>query len=60
VLRIQRGTSSSTDAVHNTLVSPNDTSAEPWDVVVKSRSMVIGRSWSAVRPSGLMAGETKR
>ena len=34
VLRIQRGTSSSTIAVHSTLVSPQETSTEPWAYAV--------------------------
>ena len=50
--RIQRGTSSSIDAVHSTWVPPKVTRHEPDDIVVKSRSKLIGRSWSGWRPSG--------
>ncbi len=50
--RIQRGTSSSTLAVHRTRVRPNDTRHEPSAISVKSRSNVIGRSSSGARPSG--------
>ena len=52
VPRIQRGTSSSIDAVHSTRVRPNETSTEPAAISVKSRSKVIGRSSSGARPSG--------
>ena len=52
--RIQRGTSSSIDAVHRTRVRPNDTSTDPGVMSVKSRSNVIGRSSAAVRPSTRM------
>jgi hypothetical protein len=41
---IQRGTSSSIDAVHSTRVLPNDTRHEPSAISVKSRSNVMGRS----------------
>jgi hypothetical protein len=51
-LRIQRGTSSSSIAVHSTLVSPKVTSTEPWAYAVKSRSKVMGRSSSR----GLVGG----
>ena len=54
--RIQRGTSSSTIAVHSTRVRPKDTITEPSAKSVKSRSKVIGRSSSGSRPSALMAG----
>ncbi len=50
--RIQRGTSSSTLAVHSTRVLPNVTSTEPSAISVKSRWNEIGRSSSAARPSG--------
>ena len=43
---IQRGTSSSTDAVHSTRVRPKATSTEPSADSVKSRSKVMGRSSS--------------
>ena len=44
LLRIQRGTSSSIDAVHSTRVSPNETRHEPSAILVKSRSNENGRS----------------
>ena len=53
--RIQRGTSSSIDAVHSTWVPPKVTRHEPDDIVVKSRSKLIGRSSSGWRPSGRVA-----
>ena len=43
---IQRGTSSSTLAVHRTRVPPKATSTEPPAIVVKSRSKLMGRSSS--------------
>ena len=50
--RIQRGTSSSTDAVHSTMVRPKrDEHRARRDMSVKSRSKVIGRSSSGWRPS---------
>ena len=49
VPRIQRGTSSSTDAVHSTLVRPTVTSTEPAAASVKSRSKVIGRELVGLR-----------
>src|SRR5690606_17755246 len=55
--RIQRGTSSSTEAVHSTRVRPNDTRHDPRAISVKSRSNVIGRRSVGARPSGRgMAG----
>ncbi len=54
--RIQRGTSSSMLAVHNTRVLPNVTSTEPSAISVKSRWNESGRSWSAARPSGRVMG----
>ena len=49
--RIQRGTSSSTEAAHSTAVFPISISAEPsaacWQPVV----MRMSRSWSGMRPS---------
>ena len=48
----QRGTPCTTDAAHSTLVSPNSISAEPSAYFCQSRVIVIGRSWSAARPSG--------
>ena len=50
--RIQRGTSSSIDAVHSTRVLPNETRHEPAAISVKSRSNETGRSASGARPSG--------
>ena len=44
---IQRGTSSSTDAVQSTRVSPNVTRHDPMVMVVKSRVKLKGRSSSA-------------
>jgi hypothetical protein len=51
--RIQRGTSSSIDAVHNTRVAPNETSTEPAAASVKSRSKEMDRISSGKRPSCL-------
>ena len=48
---IQRGTSSSTEAVQSTRVSPKVTRHEPIVMVVKSRVKLNGRSSSAWRPS---------
>ena len=48
---IHRGTSSSTDAVHSTRVSPNVTRHDPIVMVVKSRVNENGRSSSGARPS---------
>src|SRR4051812_3950405 len=53
--RIQRGTSSSTDAVQSTRVLPKLTRHDPADMAVKSRSNVIGRSSSGARPSARVA-----
>ena len=44
--RIQRGTSSSTEAVQSTWVRPNVTRHEPAAIDVKSRSKEMGRSSS--------------
>ena len=62
VPRIQRGTSSSTDAVHSTRVRPKVTSTEPSAMSVKSRSKVMGRSSSTARPSAVegLAGPSWR
>jgi len=54
--RIQRGTSSSIDAVHSTLVRPTVTRTEPSAISVKSRSKVTGRISSGARPSGRVMG----
>ena len=54
--RIQRGTSSSMEAVHSTRVPPKVTSTDPPAASVKSRSNVMGRSSSGWRPSWRMAG----
>jgi len=54
--RIQRGTSSSIEAVHSTRVRPKLTRTEPADMSVKSRSKVTGRSSSGRRPSARGAG----
>src|SRR5436190_6084861 len=47
----QRGTPSLTVAVQKTFVSPKETRTEPSACLLQPRSMVIGRSWSGVRPS---------
>ena len=52
--RIQRGTSSSIEAVHSTRVRPKLTRHDPAAISVKSRSKVIGRSSSGARPSALI------
>ena len=48
--RLCGGTFSSTDAVHSTRVSPNETSTEPSAWRVKPRTIEIGRSASCARP----------
>src|SRR4051812_35464580 len=48
----QRGTPSVTLAVHSTRVSPYSTSTDPSGWRLQFRVIVIGRSWSGVRPSG--------
>src|SRR5690606_34659095 len=48
---IQRGTPLVNDAVHNTLVRPNEISAEPSAWSLHPRSMVTSRRASLVRPS---------
>ena len=53
--RIQRGTSSSMDAVHSTRVCPKLTRHDPAAISVKSRSNVMGRRSSGARPSSLIA-----
>jgi len=49
--RSHRGTSSSTDAVHSTTVSPKLTSTEPAAIFVKSRTKERGRASLGWRPS---------
>src|SRR5699024_3664801 len=49
--RLNRGTPSSTDAVHMTRVLPNSTSTEPAGLVVKPRVILTARIWSWARPS---------
>src|SRR5579875_381057 len=49
--RSQRGTSSSTEAVHSTFVFPIETSTEPGANSVKSRTSSSGRQASTGRPS---------
>ena len=49
---IQRGTFSSTEAVHNTRVLPKETKTDPAAISVKSRWKVSGRNSFAARPSG--------
>src|SRR4051812_17322211 len=48
----QRGTPSVTLAVHSTRVSPYSTRTDPSGWRLQFRVIVIGRSWSGVRPSG--------
>jgi hypothetical protein len=55
LLRSHGGALASTDAVHNTWVSPNRISTEPSAWRVKPVSMVILRNSSARRPDGRMA-----
>ena len=54
--RIHRGTSSSIDAVHSTWVPPKVTRHEPAAIVVKSRSKLMGRSWSGCAAVGAGGG----
>ena len=52
----QRGTPSVREAVHRTRVLPNSIRAEPSACLDQPRVMLIGRSWSGVRPSARMTG----
>ena len=54
----QRGTPLVNDAVHSTLVLPNEMSAEPSAWSLQPRSIVTGRSWSGVRPSARVMSVT--
>ena len=47
----QRGTPAVSEAVHSTRVLPNSIRAEPSACLDQPRVMLIGRSWSGVRPS---------
>ena len=51
VPRIQRGTSSSIEAVHRTRVFPNSTKIDPSAMVVKSRVKLISLNASTFLPS---------
>src|SRR5690606_37508109 len=47
----QRGTPPVNDAVHSTFVPPKEMRADPSACALQPRSIVMGRSWSRVRPS---------
>ena len=54
----QRGTPAVREAVHRTRVLPNSIRAEPSACLDQPRVMLMGRSWSGVRPSARTDGGT--